>query len=202
MKTTTRQVHADNLVWADFETTGLPNDSGFEPLEVAVVVTDPTATEVLWESGSLVISPKDLESALGSMGDYVSEMHAKTGLIDRLRAGEGMSLGVADGLLSKQIGRFFPERGAVLADGSKFRGAILAGSSVGQFDGIVLRQFFPEWQKLMSYRVLDVSSVENMVKRSFPTVHESLPEKGNNHTATRDIAESIRQYRHYIDGLA
>lgn len=202
MKQNNQRIDAHNLVWADFETTGLPQDEGFEPLEVAVVVTNPTATEVLWESGSIVVQPADIEQAISSMTPYVLDMHTKTGLIERLRAGEGLSLNSVDTTLCSQVSKFFPERDKQTCDGRSFRGAVLAGNSVGQFDLEVLRRFFPEWNRVMGYRVLDVSSIENMARRSFPEVRNALPQKTSDHTASHDIAESIREYRHYVEAFA
>lgn len=201
MKQSNPHVDGCNLVWADFETTGLPHYDGFEPIEVAVVVTNPTATKILWESGSIVVKPQDVERAIGCMNDFVLNMHTETGLIERLRAGEGLPAAEVDSILSAQIGQFFPELGEKMLDGHGFRGAVLAGNSVGQFDLDVVRRFFPKWAEFMAYRVLDVSSMENMMRRSFPAVRDSLPPKTSDHTAVHDIAESIREYRHYVEAF-
>ncbi|MGP5048062.1 oligoribonuclease [Glutamicibacter ardleyensis] len=201
MKQRDQQIDGLNLVWADFETTGLPSSPGFEPIEVAVTVTNPTATEVLWESGSLVIKPASVDQALVSMNSFVRNMHTETGLIARLVAGEGQSVEDIDAYLIGHISPLFPEPGEKMRDGQLFRGAVLAGNSVGQFDLEVVRRFFPEWSRIMGYRVLDVSSIENMMRRSFPVVREALPAKTSDHTATHDIAESIREYRHYVEAF-
>ncbi|WP_443464364.1 oligoribonuclease [Glutamicibacter ardleyensis] len=192
---------ANNLIWADFETTGLPETAGFEPLEVAVVVTDPTATKVLWESGSLAISPKNFKQALASMVELVREMHTKTDLIGRLERGEGLPLDMVEEFLVSNIAPFFPCKGEGMPDGTKYRGAVLAGNSV-HFDREVVRRFFPQLDRQMTHRLLDVSSIENMVCRSFPAVQEALEPKTSDHTASHDIAESIRQYRHYTQAFS
>ncbi|MGP9816843.1 oligoribonuclease [Glutamicibacter sp. 363] len=199
-KMTEQHVDGHNLIWADFETTGLPFDEGFEPLEVAIVVTDATATKILWESGSLVISPENFKNALFNMNEYVREMHTKTGLIHRLQNGEGIPLAMVEEFLVSNIEPLFPKSGEEMPDGHKFRGAVLAGNSVS-FDREVVRQFFPRLEQIMTYRVLDVSSIEHMVCRSFPAVQETLEPKTSDHTATHDIAESIRQYRHYVQSF-
>ena len=77
----------DRLVWIDCEMTGL--DLGADALiEVAALVTD-FELNVLGEGVDLVIKPP--AEALEQMGDFVREMHRKSGLIEELDAGLTMA---------------------------------------------------------------------------------------------------------------
>ena len=73
----------DRLVWIDCEMTGL--DLGSDALiEVAALVTD-FDLQVLGEGIDLVVKPP--AEALEQMGDFVREMHRKSGLLDHLASG-------------------------------------------------------------------------------------------------------------------
>ena len=76
----------DRLVWIDCEMTGL--DVSVDALiEVAALVTD-VDLNVLGEGVNVVIKPP--EAALEQMGDFVRDMHVRSGLLDQLAAGETM----------------------------------------------------------------------------------------------------------------
>ena len=79
------------LVWMDLEMTGL------EPhrhviVEIATLITDDDLT-VIAEGPDLVIGAT--EAQLAEMGDFVTEMHTKSGLIDEVRT-SSISMAEAD----------------------------------------------------------------------------------------------------------
>lgn len=189
-----------NILWIDAETTGLMSDPLVAPLEIAAIITDRHGN-VLDTFDSRVIQASD--EALDAMVEFVRTMHTTTGLLDRLAAGEGLPLSDVDAELQAWAAPWFPERvqGAALPDGSAYRGATVAGNSVGGLDLPLLQRFFPDTYALCSYRVLDVTSIELMIRRERPEVHESMPEKKSDHTAMVDIMASIDQYRHYTKAL-
>jgi oligoribonuclease len=53
----------------------------------------------------------------------------------------------------------------------------------------------------MHYRLVDVSSVKELVRRWFPRVYFATPEKHGNHRALGDIRESIAELRYYRDAI-
>ena len=70
----------DRLVWIDCEMTGL--DLAVDELvEIAIVVTD-FELNVLDPGFEIVIKPDD--SALANMGEFVTEMHRSSGLLDEI----------------------------------------------------------------------------------------------------------------------
>ncbi len=70
---------ASNLVWVDCEMTGLDLEKD-EIVEIAVIVTD-SELNLLDEGLQLVIKPSS--EALANMGEFVTSMHEKSGLLAR-----------------------------------------------------------------------------------------------------------------------
>src|SRR5690606_28791294 len=100
----------DRLVWIDCEMTGL-DLSVDELVEIAIVVTDFELNPV--DDGfQLVIRPS--EAALAHMGEFVTEMHRTSGLLEEIP--QGLPLDQAQAQALAYIQRFVPqERKAPLA---------------------------------------------------------------------------------------
>lgn len=75
---------------------------------------------------------------------------------------------------------------------------LLSGSSV-HFDKEFLRKEMPNLFDHLHYRIVDVSTVGELVKRWFPTVLRRRPRKQGNHRALEDIRDSIRELEFYKD---
>lgn len=201
-----------NILWIDAETNGLMSDPGTVPFEIAAIITDRYGNTLdVFDSTVIDATDDKMAAAIGSMGEFVRNMHTETGLLERLTSGEARPLPEVDAALAAWVSPWFPARHVMLDDGSKsptllddgiaYRGANVAGNSVGGFDLPLLGRFFPETHALCSYRVLDVTSIELMVRRERPDLHASMPEKKSDHTAMVDIQASIDQYRWYTDAL-
>ena len=175
---------ADNgghLVWIDCEMTGL--DLGRDKLiEVAVVVTD-SELNVLDPGLDLVISAADAD--LEGMADVVTEMHAKSGLTEAVRAST-LTVAEAEQQVLAYVKRWVPER----------RTAPLCGNSIGTDRGFLARDM-PELDDHLHYRMVDVSSIKELARRWFPRVYFAQPPKGLAHRALADIVESIRELAYY-----
>ncbi|WP_336028814.1 oligoribonuclease [Geodermatophilus sp. FMUSA9-8] len=175
---------ADNgghLVWIDCEMTGL--DLGRDKLiEVAVVVTD-SELNVLDPGLDLVISADDAD--LEGMADVVTEMHAKSGLTEAVRAST-LTVAEAEQQVLAYVKRWVPER----------RTAPLCGNSIGTDRGFLARDM-PELDDHLHYRMVDVSSIKELARRWFPRVYFAQPPKGLAHRALADIIESIRELAYY-----
>src|SRR5260370_40744437 len=72
----------NNLVWLDMEMTGLDPDKD-RIIEVAIVITD-SALNTLAEAPVLVVRQSD--AVLDAMDDWNKGTHARTGLIDKVKA--------------------------------------------------------------------------------------------------------------------
>lgn len=173
-------IREGRIVWIDCEMTGL--DLRRDALvEIACVVTEADLTPVD-EGVSLVIRPPD--GALEQMDDVVVTMHNNSGLIHEIP--HGIELGEAAAAVLDYVRRHVPEE----------RKAPLAGSTVYVDRGFLARDM-PELDSHLHYRVIDVSSMKELVKRWYPKVYYSAPEKTGNHRALGDILDSIAELRYY-----
>jgi oligoribonuclease len=172
---------AGHLVWIDCEMTGLDLTRD-KLIEVAVLVTD-SELNVLDPGLDLVISAPDAD--LDGMADVVTEMHAKSGLTDAVRAAT-LTVAEAEQQLLAYVKRFVPER----------RTAPLCGNSIGTDRGFLARDM-PELDDHLHYRMIDVSSIKELARRWFPRVYFAQPQKGLAHRALADIIESVRELAYY-----
>ncbi|MDR6691056.1 oligoribonuclease [Microbacterium sp. 1154] len=170
----------DRLVWIDCEMTGL--DLGVDELvEIAVVITD-FELNVLDPGFQIVIKPDD--SALANMGEFVTDMHRSSGLLDEIP--NGVSLADAEFQTLEYIQRFAPVEGK----------APLAGNTIGT-DRMFLAKYMPRVDRWLHYRNVDVSSIKELSRRWYPRAYFQAPTKNGGHRALADIRESIRELAYY-----
>jgi oligoribonuclease len=171
---------AGRLVWIDCEMTGL--DLGADALvEIACLVTDADLAPL--DGGvSLVIRPP--AQALAQMSEFVTGMHRESGLLPLIAA--GVPLAEAEQAVLAYIRAHVPEP----------RKAPLAGSSVYVDRGFLARDM-PAVDAHLHYRLVDVSSIKELVRRWYPKVYYTLPAKTGNHRALGDVLDSIGELRHY-----
>jgi len=168
------------LVWIDCEMTGL-DTSNDALIEVACLVTD-AELNVLGEGVSVVIRPS--AQALEGMGDFVRNMHTTSGLIDVLD--DGLTMEDAQAQVLEYVRAHVPTA----------RKAPLAGNTVGM-DKMFLERDMPELMAHLHYRVVDVSSIKELVRRWYPRVFFQAPAKTGGHRALGDIEDSIRELKYY-----
>ena len=185
--------HPDNILWVDFEATGLMNNPNVVPLEGAAIITDENLNE-LATFGPFAIHATEEELAV--MDDFVTAMHTKTGLIDRVREAT-MTRSEFDIRLAAFAEPFFPARGEIV-DGAKYRGMVIGGNSV-KYDFAVIEKFFHRTAANMDYRVIDVSSIGELARRWNRKAWEAMPPKASDHTAMTDIRASIDELCFYSD---
>nr|WP_279591214.1 oligoribonuclease [Modestobacter marinus] len=173
------------MVWIDCEMTGLDLTSD-KLIEVAVVVTD-SQLNVLDPGLDVIIHAEDAD--LAGMADVVTEMHARSGLTEEVRAST-VTLEEAQAQVLAYVKRFVPER----------RTAPLCGNSIGTDRGFLARDM-PELDDHLHYRMIDVSSIKELGRRWFPRVYFAQPPKGLAHRALADILESIRELAYYRQTL-
>ena len=161
--------------------------TGLEParhviVEIATLVTDDDLN-VVAEGPDLVIGATPEQ--LAQMGDYVTEMHTKSGLLDAIKSST-VSVQQAEAetlkFLQEQIG--------------EERTVPLCGNSIGT-DRRFLQEYMPTLESYFHYRNVDVSTVKELARRWNPAALEALPEKATAHRALDDIRESIAELVHY-----
>lgn len=174
----------DRIVWVDCEMTGL--DLASDALvEVACVVTDADLREL--DAGvTVVIRPPD--EPFAAMPDIVREMHTASGLIEEIP--HGTTLAEAERLVLDYVRSHVPDP----------RKAPLAGSSVYVDRGFLARDM-PELDAHLHYRLIDVSSIKELVRRWYPRVYFNSPPKRGNHRALADARESISELRYYREAV-
>jgi oligoribonuclease len=171
----------DRLVWIDCEMTGL--DLAKDALiEIAVLVTD-ADLNVLGDGLDLVIHAN--EDALAAMPDVVRDMHARSGLTEEVRRST-ISVEEAERRVLAYVREHVPEAG----------GAPLAGNSIATDRGFIARDM-PALDAHLHYRMVDVSSIKELVRRWYPRIYYAKPEKGLAHRALADIKESIGELDYY-----
>jgi oligoribonuclease len=150
-------------------------------IEVAVLVTD-SELNVLGEGVDVVIKPPG--AALEQMVEIVRTMHTESGLLKELDS--GTMLADAEQQVMTYVREHIPE-------GVR---PPLAGNSVGT-DRAFLARDMPAVEQLLHYRIVDVSSIKELVRRWYPRVYFAAPKKNGNHRALADIQESIEELRYY-----
>lgn len=175
---------SDVLVWIDCEMTGL--DLSRDALvEVACIITDSELNR-LDEGVDVVIKPPP--ESLEQMSQVVREMHTASGLLPELAG--GVTLAEAESLVFDYIRRHVPEP----------KKAPLCGNSIGT-DRTFIARDMPGVDSYLHYRMIDVSSIKELVRRWYPRVYFAAPEKQGGHRALADITESIRELRYYREAI-
>ncbi len=167
------------LVWLDMEMTGLDPQSCV-PIEVAAIVTTKDLDEI--ETYHAVIHQP--EPALSSMNEFVRNMHTQNGLLEKV-ARSSTSLPEADAAVAALVARHCPEEGE----------ALLAGNSIHQ-DRRFIDRYFPALEKRLHYRMVDVSTLKELVRRWYGAAAEFLKPESD-HTALADVRQSIEELRFY-----
>jgi oligoribonuclease len=172
------------LMWCDLEMTGLDPDRHVI-VEIALVATGPDLA-VLDEGIDLVVHQDD--DALGTMDDFVRQMHTKSGLLDAIRSST-VTLDSAGEQALEYVRSRVPERTAPLC-----------GNSIGM-DRRFLARYLPTLDEYLHYRSVDVSTVKELARRWYPEAFRKRPDKREGHRALADIQESIDELRYYRENV-
>jgi oligoribonuclease len=166
------------LIWIDLEMTGV-NPEKDVILEIASVVTD-SKLGLVAEGPNLAINCP--EEILSSMDDWCKNHHQASGLLDRTRASAHSCQD------AEQMTLAFLKRHCESGQ------CPLCGNSVWQ-DRQFLVKYMPSLADFFHYRIIDVSSIKELVRRWYP--HIPPFEKQKTHLALTDIKESISELQFY-----
>lgn len=167
------------LVWVDLEMTGL-DPATCVILEIATVVTSSDLAEVIEGPALTIHAP---ESALLGMVPEVQAMHRKSGLWDRVLESKVTLEEARDATFD--FVRAHVDKGA----------SPLCGNSVWK-DKQFLEKYMPELASHFHYRIVDVSTFKELVRRWYPPAYHP-PKKKETHRALDDVLESIDELRFY-----
>lgn len=167
------------LLWVDLEMTGLdPADHVI--IEVAAQVTDWNFT-VLGTYSAVINHP---DAVLDKANEVAKQMHTTNGLFERVRT-EGLPEAEVKRQLADFIRTHFGDEPAVLS-----------GNSIHQ-DRRFIRQWWPEVDSLLHYRMLDVTAWKLVMEGKYGVRFD----KQEHHLASTDVGESIAELEYYIAWL-
>ncbi|MFC2641039.1 MAG: oligoribonuclease [Propionibacterium acidifaciens] len=173
------------LVWIDCEMTGL-DLAHDELIEVACLVTD---GELNIQGDGIDVVIRASDEAMANMGEFVTEMHTKSGLLEDLRTCT-TTMREAEEQVLAYIKQYVPEP----------RKAPLAGNTIGTDRSFLLKDM-PELEGYVHYRNVDVSSIKELARRWYPRTFFNAPEKNGNHRALADIKESIEELAYFREAV-
>ena len=168
-----------NLVWLDLEMTGLIPRSD-RIIEIATLVTDP-ALNILAEGPVFAIKQPD--EVLNAMDEWNQKHHGISGLIDRVKNSP-----IDEQEAERQTLEF-------LTQYSEKKASPLCGNSICQ-DRRFMANYMPELEAFFHYRNLDVSSVNELVRRWKTQIMEGFS-KQSKHKAMDDIKDSVTELKYY-----
>lgn len=171
-------VNTDKLVWMDLEMTGLDPEQD-QIIEIATVVTD-NNLEVVETGPCLIINAP--ESRFEQMDDWNKNQHTASGLWAKVVKSD---ISVADAEIATLdfIRKHVPPNIAPLC-----------GNSIWQ-DRRFIRRYMPNIDSYLHYRMVDVSSIKELVGRWYPS--KRFTDKDSGHRAYDDIMQSIKELKHY-----
>jgi len=169
----------NNLVWLDMEMTGLDPDRD-KIIEVAMIVTD-SQLNTLAESPVLVVHQAD--SVLEAMDDWNKGTHARSGLIDKIKAST-LTEAAAEQQFLDFLAQYVPAKISPMC-----------GNSICQ-DRRFMARHMPKLEAYFHYRNLDVSTLKELVKRWKPEIARGMVKHGK-HEALADVQESIEELKYY-----
>ena len=173
----------NNLVWMDLEMTGLDPDRD-RVIEIAIVVTD-SQLRTLAEAPVLVVHQDD--AVLDAMDQWNKSTHARSGLIDKVKASVLNESAVEDQLLAF-VAQYVPGKVSPMC-----------GNSICQ-DRRFLARHMLRLEAYFHYRNLDVSTVKELARRWKPEIVKGLVKQGK-HEALADVYESIEELKYYRENF-
>ena len=169
----------NNLIWIDLEMTGLDTDND-EIIEIATIVTDKELNEI---AVGPVIALHQPQTRLDQMDNWNQTQHKKSGLVERVLASS------YDCMQAEQETLEFLKK-YVPANSSP-----MCGNSICQ-DRRFMARLMPALEAYFHYRILDVSTVKELVKRWYKP-EQAHYDKESDHLALSDIRDSIQELEYY-----
>ncbi len=149
-------------------------------IEIALVITDGDLNAIA-EAPVLVVHQPD--SVLDGMDAWNKSTHAKSGLIDKVKAATLDDAG-AEAQMLAFLKEYVPDKISPMC-----------GNSICQ-DRRFLARWMPQLEAYFHYRNLDVSTLKELAKRWKPELAQGLKKHGK-HEALADIYESIDEMKYY-----
>ncbi len=167
------------MVWMDLEMSGL-DPKTCKILEIASLVTDKDLNVVAQGPALVVHQP---EEVLAAMDDWNKHHHGLSGLTEAVRKS---TIGVeeAERQTLAFIQKYCPPKSSPLC-----------GNTIYQ-DRRFLIEYMPALEAYLHYRLVDVSTIKELVKRWYGPEFQS-PQKKQKHKALDDILETVEELKFY-----
>lgn len=175
-----KKLPSENLVWLDLEMTGL-DPKKCTVLEIAAIITD-NQLNIIAESPAIAIKHSD--RVLEGMQPWSRFHHKKSGLTQACRESK-IRLKKAEQIILDFVKSHCASKSAPLC-----------GNTIWQ-DRRFLVKYMPTLESYLHYRVIDVSSVKELVTRWYPASYKMPREKKQTHRVLDDIRESIEEMKYY-----
>lgn len=172
-----------NLVWMDLEMSGL-DPKTCVILEIATLVTDKDL-ELVAQGPQLVVHQP--ESVLAAMDDWNKEHHGRSGLTQAVQDSRTTLEEAERETLEFLAKHCLPGKSP------------LCGNTIYQ-DRRFLIDYMPKLESFLHYRLVDVSSIKELVKRWYGPTFQA-PEKKRNHKALEDILETVEELKFYRERI-
>ena len=168
-----------NLVWLDLEMTGLNPDNDVI-LEIATIITDPKLNVIALGPHLIINQPTKI---LDNMNEWCKKIHTKSGLIQAVKQSTVNTLQAEQETLKFIKKHCKPQKG------------LLSGNSIWS-DRTFLRVYMPLILEYLHYKMVDVTSMAEMVSGWYPNDPNREFKKKDEHRALPDILESIEELKH------
>lgn len=170
------------MAWIDLESTGVDTRTGDKLLQIAVILTDLDFNEIDTIEAKFYFSPAEVEKLKAQANSFVKDMHATTGLWDRLSDEGNPTQEDFDLHLLAWLQAYQPAAKALYFGGNSIT-----------LDREFMREFLPKSYEHLSHRSMDMTSVELFLVGS-----DGRPrfQKKLTHEALEDIRESLAQARY------
>lgn len=179
-----QQQQPPSFVWIDLEMTGLDVTRDVI-LEIACIITDYRLTIIEQHPSIIIHQP---QAVLDGMDAWCRKHHTQSGLIDAVRASTVSTVQAEQKILTFIKQYCQPQKSP------------LCGNSVWM-DRLFLHAYMPSITAYMHYRVIDVSTVKQLVNYWYGKPGEQMFAKKNVHRAIDDLHESITELTFYRENF-
>lgn len=173
-----------NLIWLDLEMSGLNQDKD-KILEIATAITDNFLNIKAVGHDLVIHQSKEL---LDSMDQWNKKHHKKSGLIEAVLNSK-INIKEAENQTLEFLKKYCPDNTG-----------ILCGNSIS-VDKAFLYRYMPKIYNFLNYRIIDVSSVKELVLRWYPNDPKAKFKKKEAHRSLEDIYESISELKYYKENF-
>ncbi len=166
------------LVWCDLEMTGLdPKTCAI--IEMGLIITTADLKPVA-EFERAIWQPDEV---LNAMEPFVKNMHTKNGLLQRVKDSQTSLRNAEKDAISLVLEHVLPFEG------------LLAGNSI-HTDRSFLAAHMPAFDRVLHYRMVDVSSIKIITRAWFPNAPGRAKLEAS-HTVLSDLRQSIAELAYY-----